>query len=46
MRWERIEERKETLSLVAYTLPGPVLLFFLGTAFALLNRHFSPHFTD
>lgn len=46
MRWERIEERKETLSLRAYNMPGRVLLFLGGTAFALLNRHFSPHFTD
>lgn len=28
MRWERIEKRKETLSLGAYNMPGPVLLFF------------------
>ena len=45
MRWERTEKRKETLSLRAYNMPGPVLLFFFGTTFALLNRHFNPHFT-
>ena len=42
-----IEKREETLSLRAYTIPGPALtFFFLVQLYSLLNRHVNPHFTD
>ena len=43
-----IEKRKETLSLKAYTIPGPALtfFFFLVQLYTLLNRHVNPYFTD
>lgn len=48
MKWEGIEERKrkETLSVRAYDMPGPVLGFFYNFTLCYFNLHFIDENTE